>query len=67
MRIGGGEIPFDEWGKEFGDPAATPDVIKALMEQDFKSTGTISARQLDLLDPDWHKRIAEQATDHRQP
>ena len=60
VRIGGGEIPFDEWGKEFGDPAVMPDAIKALMEQDFKSTGTISARQLDLLDPDWHKRIAEQ-------
>lgn len=56
--VGGGEIPWYQWGKEFGENM--PDPIKALMDQDFKSTGTISAAELDRLDPDWHKRIQAQ-------
>ena len=58
--VGGGEIPYDVWGKEFTENM--PDPIKALMESDWQASDTITAADLDRLDPDWYKRIVAKPT-----
>jgi hypothetical protein len=60
VGVGGSEIPWLDWGQEFGEDMPTP--IKELMDTDYKASDTISAEDLDRLDPDWHKRISSKLT-----
>ena len=55
--INGVEIPWLEWGTEFGSDLPAP--IQALMDKEFSVSDTLSVADVDRLDPDWHKRIAE--------